>query len=262
MKQRISCNITTIIIEKECDFIMTGLGTIVNTAAILVGGTAGTLIKNGLGQKYKNIVMQTIGLSVFIIGISGALQGIYAVNKAGNLDRQYITLMIASLVIGGIVGELVRIEDRLDSIGKWFQGRFSKGNGSFSEGFVTASLVYCVGAMAIVGSLEDGLSGNTATLFAKSILDGVTAMIFASSLGIGVAFSALPVLVYQGSITLLAGVLKPWMTDIVISQTSLVGGVLILGIGLNLLEITKIKVGNMLPAVFIPILYQAILSLF
>lgn len=241
---------------------MTGLGTIVNTAAILVGGIAGTLIKNGLSKKYKDIVMQAIGLSVFIIGVSGALQGIFAVNDAGHLDREYIMIMIASLVVGGIAGELVRIEDRLDSLGKWFQGRFSKGNGSFSEGFVTASLVYCVGAMAIVGSLEDGLSGNTATLFAKSILDGVTAMIFASTLGIGVAFSALPVLLYQGTITLLAGVLKPWLTDVVISQTSVVGGVLILAIGLNLLEVTKIKVGNLLPAVFVPILYQAVQSLF
>ena len=241
---------------------MTGLGTIVNTAAILVGGIAGTLIKNGLSKKYKDIVMQAIGLSVFIIGVSGALQGIFAVNDAGHLDREYIMIMIASLVVGGIAGELVRIEDRLDSLGKWFQGRFSKGNGSFSEGFVTASLVYCVGAMAIVGSLEDGLSGNTATLFAKSILDGVTAMIFASTLGIGVAFSALPVLLYQGTITLLAGVLKPWLTDVVISQTSVVGEVLILAIGLNLLGVTKIKVSNLLPAVFVPILCQAVQGLF
>ncbi len=241
---------------------MTGLGTIVNTAAIITGGIAGTLIKNGLGKKYKDIIMQAISLSVIIVGVSGALQGIFEVAQTGKLNRQYITIMIASLVIGGIVGELAGIEGKLEHLGKWFQSRFSKGNGSFSEGFVTASLVFCIGAMAIVGSLEDGLSGDTAILFAKSILDGVAALIFASTLGIGVAFSALPVLLYQGSITLLAGVLKPWLTDMVISQTSVAGGVLILAIGLNLLGITKIKVGNMLPAVFVPILYQAILSLF
>jgi hypothetical protein len=238
------------------------MGTLVNTAAIIVGGVLGTLIKNGLGKKYKDIIMQAIGLSVMIVGISGALQGIYQVTETGQLNRQYITIMIIGLVIGSIAGELVRIEDRLDSLGKWFQSRFSKGSGSFSEGFVTASLVFCVGAMAIVGSLEDGLSGDTATLFAKSILDGVASLIFASSLGIGVAFSAIPVLVYQGSITLLAGVIKPWLTDVVISQTSVIGGVLILAIGLNLLGITKVKVGNMLPAVLIPIIYQAILSFF
>lgn len=241
---------------------MIGMGTIVNTAAIIVGGIAGTLIKNGLGKKYKDIVMQAIGLSVIIVGISGALQGIYSVVETGKLDRLYITMMIASLVVGGIAGELAGVEDKLEHLGKWFQSRFSKGNGSFSEGFVTASLVFCVGAMAIVGSLEDGLSGDTATLFAKSILDGVAAMIFASTLGFGVAFSALPVLLYQGSITLLAGVLKPWLTDVVISQTSVAGGVLILAIGFNLLGITKIKIGNMLPAVFIPLVVQAVISLF
>lgn len=241
---------------------MVGMGTIVNTAAIIVGGVLGTLIKNGLGKKYKDIIMQAIGLSVVIVGVSGALQGIYQVTETGHLDRQYITIMIVSLVIGSIAGELVRIEDRLDSLGKWFQSRFSKENSSFSEGFVTASLVFCVGAMAIVGSLEDGLSGDTATLFAKSVLDGVTSLIFASTLGIGVAFSAIPVLVYQGSITLLAGFIKPWLTDVVVSQTSVIGGVLILAIGLNLMGITKIKIGNMLPAIFIPILFQVVLSLF
>lgn len=241
---------------------MIGIGTLVNAAAIILGGVLGTLIKNGLNKKYKDIIMHAIGLSVMIVGISGALQGIYQVTETGNLNRQYITIMIVSLVIGSIAGELVRIEDRLDSLGKWFQARFSKGNGSFSEGFVTASLVFCVGAMAIVGSLEDGLSRDTATLFAKSVLDGVASLIFASTLGIGVAFSAIPILVYQGSITLLAGVIKPWLTDIVVSQTSVTGGVLILAIGLNLMGITKIKVGNMLPAVFIPILLQVILSLF
>lgn len=241
---------------------MIGLGTIVNTAAVIVGGIAGTLVKSGLGKKYKDIVMQAIGLSVIIIGISGALQGIYQVTQAGQLDRQYITIMIISLVVGGIVGELTGIEDKLDRLGNWFQNRFSKGNGSFSDGFVTASLVFCVGAMAIVGSLEDGLSGDTATLFAKSVLDGVAALVFASTLGIGVAFAALPVLLYQGSITLLAGVLKPWLTSVVVSQISVTGGVLIMAIGLNLLGIIKVKVGNLLPAVFVPIIYQIIRGLF
>jgi len=240
---------------------MIGMGTIVNTVAIIVGGVVGTLIKNGLPKKYKDIVMQAIGLSVMMVGISGALQGIFQVMDSKKLDRQYIMIMIFSLVIGGIIGEFSGIEKKLDRLGNWFQTHFAKGNGHFAEGFVTASLVYCVGAMAIVGSLEDGLSGDTATLFAKSILDGVTALIFASTLGIGVAFSALPVLLYQGSITLAAGVLKPWLTDTIISQISVTGGVLILAIGLNILEIKKIKVGNLLPAVFIPIIYQLILNL-
>lgn len=237
---------------------MIGLGTVVNAAAIIAGGIAGTFIKNGLSQRFKSIVMQAIGLSVLIIGISGALQGLYKVVKVDRLDRLYIMTMILSLVIGSIAGELLDIEARLDRLGKWFQCIVAKGEGTFAEGFVTSSLIYCVGAMAIVGSLEDGLTGNTSTLFAKAMLDGVSAVVFAATLGIGVAFSSLPVFIYQGSITLLAVFIKPWLTDTVISQMSLVGSVLILGIGLNLLDIRKIKVGNMLPAIFIPLIYYLI----
>ncbi len=241
---------------------MVGLGTLVNVGTVIAGSAAGFLIKKGLPEKYKNIIMQAIGLSVLIIGVSGALQCIYTILNGAKLDRQYIMLMIFSLVIGGVIGELASIEKRLDNLGMWFQNKFSKNSGNFAEGFVTASLVYCVGAMAIVGSLEDGLTGNTKTLFAKAVLDGVTAVVFTSTMGLGVMFSALPVLVYQGSITLLAGVVKPWLTDPIITQMSLVGSVLIFAIGLNLLGIIKIKVGNLLPAIFIPIIYYFIQALF
>ncbi|HEX2927501.1 MAG TPA: DUF554 domain-containing protein [Ruminiclostridium sp.] len=241
---------------------MIGLGTLVNAGAVIAGASVGFLIKKGLPEKYKNIIMQAIGLSVLFIGISGALQCIFTIINGVKLDRQYIMLMIFSLVIGGIIGELAGIEKRLDNLGLWFQNKFSKSSGNFAEGFVTATLVYCVGAMAIVGALEDGLAGNTKTLFAKSILDGVTAIVFTSTMGLGVMFSALPVLVYQGSITLLAGVVKPWLTDPIITQMSLVGSILIFSIGLNLLGIVKIKVGNLLPAIFIPLIYYLILALF
>ena len=241
---------------------MIGLGTIVNSAAIVVGGIAGTFIKSGLPQRFKNIVMQAIGLSVMMIGISGTLQGLYKVVGGGKLDRQYIMTMIFSLVIGGVLGELLNIEDRLEKMGLWIQEKFAKGSGNFAEGFVTASLVYCVGAMAIVGSLEDGLTGNTATLFAKSILDGVSAVVFAATMGIGVAFSSISILIYQGSITLLAEFIKPWLIDSVISQMSLVGSILIMAIGIKMLEIKNIKVGNMLPAIFIPLIYYMIAGFF
>ena len=239
-----------------------GLGTIVNTAAIVVGGVSGTAIKSGLPQRYKNIIMQAIGLSVLIIGVSGALQGMYKITKEGTISREYITVMIFSLVIGGLIGEFINIEDKLDKMGLWFQKKFIKGESNFAQGFVTASLIYCVGAMAIVGSLEDGLMGNTNTLFAKSILDGVSAIVFAATMGIGVSFSAIPVFVYQGSITLLAGFVKPWLTADVISQMSLVGSLLIMGIGLTMLEIKKIKVGNMLPAIFLPFVFYIFQKLF
>lgn len=241
---------------------MIGLGTVVNAAAVVVGGTAGSFIKNGLPQRFKNIIMQAVGLAVVLIGISGALQGIYRVIDGGKLDRQYIMIMIFSLVIGGIFGELINIEDKLEKMGLWFQSKFAKKSGNFADGFVTASLVYCVGAMAIVGSIEDGLTGSATTLFAKSILDGVTSVVFAATMGIGVAFSSISVFVYQGSITLLAGFIKPWLTDTVISQVSLVGSILIMAIGTNMLEFKRIKVGNLLPAVLIPFIYYIITALF
>lgn len=241
---------------------MIGLGTVVNAGAVIVGGLAGTVIKKGLPERYKNIVMQAIGLSVLFIGISGALQGIYKVLGNGSLDRQFIMTMIFSLVIGGVIGELINIESKLERLGSWFQSRFSKNGGNFAEGFVTASLVYCVGAMAIVGSLEDGLTGNPKTLFAKSILDGVSSVVFGATMGYGVPFSAIPILIYQGAITLLAGFVKPWLTDAVTAQMSLIGSILIFGIGINLLEIKKIKVGNLLPAIFLPVVYFLVTSLF
>ncbi len=235
---------------------MVGLGTLVNAIAIIVGGTLGWIAKKGIPDRFKSTVMQAIGLSVIVVGLSGALQGILRYIGEPRLDRIYLTGMILSLVIGGLVGEALDIEKRLNQLGTWFQRRFAKGENTFAEGFVTASLVYCVGAMAIVGALEDGLTGNTQILFAKSILDGVSAIVFAATLGMGVTFSFIPVLLYQGLITLLAGVLKPWLTEDVISQMSLVGSVLIMGIGINILEIRTIKVGNLLPALFMPLLYH------
>lgn len=240
---------------------MIGMGTIVNCMAIVAGGSAGTLIKTGLPQRLKDTVMQAIGLAVLVIGLSGTLQGLYRVS-GDSLDRQYIMIMIFSLVIGGITGEICNIEGGLEKAGDWFQKKFAKGDSTFAEGFVTSSLIYCVGAMAIIGSLEDGLSGNPGTLYAKAVLDGVSAIIFAATMGIGVAFSFIPVLLYQGSITLLADLIRPYLTDIVISQVSLTGSVLIMGIGFNLLGIAKIKVGNLLPAIFIPFIYFLIQRLF
>ncbi|PKL19140.1 MAG: DUF554 domain-containing protein [Spirochaetae bacterium HGW-Spirochaetae-5] len=237
---------------------MTGLGTVVNAAAIIAGGVAGALLRSGLPERFRDTIMQALGLSIVMIGLSGALQGIYVITASGKLSREYIMLMIFSLVGGAIIGELLNIEDKLEKLGIWIQKKYLKNSGNFAEGFVTASLVFCVGAMAIVGSLEDGLAGDTGTLFAKAVLDGVISVIFAATLGIGVAFSAIPVFLYQGLITLTAGFIKPWLTESVISQTSLVGSILIIAIGINVLELKRIKVGNLLPAVFIPFVYYLI----
>jgi uncharacterized membrane protein YqgA involved in biofilm formation len=241
---------------------MIGLGTIVNAAAVIVGSILGLVLKFGIPERFKSSIMQAISLSVIFIGTSGVLQGIFKVLNSGRIDRQYIMLMIFSLVIGGLVGEILKIEDFLDRLGERIKKVVSKviksENSTFTEGFVTASLVFCVGAMAIVGSLEDGLNRNFSILFAKSILDGVTSVIFSATLGIGVMFSSVVVLLYQGSITLLAGLLKPLLTDTVVLQMSMVGSVLIFAIGLNMLGVSKIKVGNLLPAIFVPAVWYVV----
>jgi len=163
--------------------------------------------------------------------------------------------MIFSIVLGGIIGEAMDIEGKLASLGKWIESKMGQGEGLVAKGFVMTSLIYCVGAMAIVGALESGLTGNHETLYAKSLLDGVSSVIFASTLGVGVLLSAFTVFVYQGLITLAAGSLAMMLTDAVVLEMSAIGGLLIVGISMNILEIKKVPVGNLLPAVFIPVFY-------
>ncbi|MDD3839395.1 MAG: DUF554 domain-containing protein [Clostridia bacterium] len=225
-------------------------GTIVNVIAIICGSILGTFLKGGLPEKYKNIVIQAVSLSVVIIGITMAIKS------------QNILIVIISLIIGGIIGELLKIEDRLQGIGEKIQSKFSgKGDGRFVQGFITATLIYCVGAMAIMGALQSGLEARHDILYAKSMLDGITAIIFSSTMGIGVAFSAGPVLLYEGAIVLASSGLKAYMSDVVILEMAAVGGILIVGIGITMLDIKKINVGNMLPAIFIPLIYSIVKSL-
>ncbi|MCA1795878.1 MAG: DUF554 domain-containing protein [Desulfotignum sp.] len=226
------------------------LGTIVNCLAIIAGSLVGLLFRNGIPECYNQTVMQAIGLAVLLVGLTTAMVS------------DDLLVIIISLAIGALVGEWIGIEDRLDRLGKFLEKKFSRGSSGFAQGFVTASLIYCVGSMAIVGALESGLSGNHATLFAKSCLDGIVSIILSSSLGMGVLFSAVPVLLYQGSITLLASVLKPLLVPEVIAQMSGVGGLLILGIGMNMLREKKIRVGNMLPAIFIPLVWFVIQKMY
>ncbi|MEG2349340.1 MAG: DUF554 domain-containing protein [Hungatella sp.] len=243
---------------------MIGLGTIVNIAAIGIGATVGLLIKGGLSKRFQDTVTTAIGLSTMFIGISGALQGLLVIRGA-EIATQNTMLMIASLILGALLGEWIDIELRLEQFGIWCKSKIPVSgdqNTTFVEGFVTSSLLFCVGAMAIVGSLEDGLNQNYSILFAKSVMDGVMAIIFTASLGIGVYFSAFSVLVYQGSITLLAGIVRPYLSDLVIGQMSCVGSVLIFALGINLIFGQKIKIGNLLPAMFVPLFYSLIRLLF
>lgn len=234
---------------------MIGLGTIVNTLAIIVGGIIGLIIKDGLKSRFQKTLMNALGLATIFIGAAGAMSGMLKVNGQ-QLETQGTMLLIFSLVIGGLIGEFLNIEDKLEKLGEWLKKKVkAKGNDPFVEGFVTASLVVCVGAMAIVGALQDGLLADPSTLYAKAILDFTIIMVFAATLGIGAVFSALPVGVYQGTITIFATFLKPLLTNTVITNLSFIGSVLILAVGVNLCFDKKIKVGNLLPAMLIPFFF-------
>lgn len=258
------------------------LGTIVNAVAIIAGGGIGVLLKKGLPKKMADTLMIGLGLCTLYIGISGCLEG------------ENTLVLIVSMVVGTIIGEAVDLDDKINKLGNFLEKKFcgktiskkatmavetiegydaetdrkvteSKAGTeqktglparkvSLAEGFVTSSLLFCVGAMAIVGSLQSGLTGNHETLFAKSMLDFVAAIIFASTLGVGVMLSASLLFLYQGSITLLAQFIEPYLTDPVIAEMNCVGNVIIIGLAMNMLGISKFKVMNFVPAIFLPIL--------
>ena len=236
-------------------------GTIVNAAAILAGSLMGMLLtwlanrfssllpvgSAALGERLKTIIMQGVALCVMYLGISGCLEG----NNS--------LVAILSMVIGALIGELLDLDRRMQTLGLWVQKRTERlvadgGQASISKGFVTASLLFCVGAMAIVGALQDGLTGDHSTLFAKSLLDGISSIVFGASLGLGVAFSAVAILLYQGAIALAASFLQPYLGDAVIAEMTCVGSLLIVALSLNMLGLTKIKVMNLVPAIFLPVL--------
>jgi uncharacterized membrane protein YqgA involved in biofilm formation len=225
------------------------IGTLVNTLAIVAGSLLGVSLRRGISDAYKETVIAAIGLAVLLIGLKSALQ------------TNDLLLVIISLALGAVIGEMLNIERHLEALGRWIGSQLGGSGAGVAQGFVTASLVFCIGAMAIVGALESGLTGNHQTLFAKSILDGVTSIIFASTLGIGVIFSSISVLIYQGAITLAATYLKPFLTAGVVAQMSAVGGLLIVAIGLNILDIKKLRIGNMLPGLFIPLIYHMVRTL-
>lgn len=231
-------------------------GTIINTATVLLGSAVGLLLKamagkkssasGTLGARLQDTIMKGVALCVLYIGISGALEG------------ENTLVAILSMAIGAIIGESLDLDRRMLRLGDWVQEktkRFIKGDSPVAEGFVTASLLFCVGAMAIVGALENGLTGNYDTLKAKAVLDGISSIVFASSLGIGVMLSAIAIFLYQGAISLMAGFLSPLIGDpAIIAEMTCVGSLLIAALALNMLGVTKIKVMNLVPACLMPIL--------
>lgn len=224
------------------------LGTLVNTAAIICGAALGLLFRRGIPERVSCTIMQGIGLAVLLVGLSMALQ------------TKEILVVILSLVLGGLTGELLNIEGGLARLGKWLESKVGGKTGDVGKAFVTTSLIYCVGAMAIMGSIEDGLNGNPQILFTKAALDGISAVVFASTMGLGVAFSAVPVFAYQGSITLLASLIKGVLSPAAVVEMTATGGLLIVGIALNILGIKEIKVGNLLPSIFYAIPLTSLIS--
>ncbi len=239
---------------------MIGLGTIVNAAAVIVGGGIGLILKKGIKDSLQDSLLKVLGVATLFIGIGGTLSQMLII-KDGHLETTGIMLMIFSLLIGTFFGEIINIEAKLEHLGELARKMLHADEKSnFVDAFVTVTLVICVGAMAILGSIQDGLSGDYNLLFTKAILDGVICMVFASTMGVGVLLSALPLFIYQGAITLCASFIAPYLTTAMISDICYIGNILITLIGINLMfdKIIHIRVGNMLLALIVPIIYHLI----
>lgn len=218
------------------------LGSIANAVGIIIGGLAGSILKKGLSERFGNLILAGLGLFTFALGVRFSL------------DAKHLLVVIFSLVIGALIGESIDIEKRMENLGNNIQDKLKGFKGNFAQGFVTASVLYCVGSMAIMGSLQSGLSNKHDILFAKSVMDMIISVVFASTMGIGVAAAAVPVFIYQGTLTLLASFIAPYVGTAVVTEMTATGGILLMAIGINILEIKKIKVGNLIPAIFIPII--------
>jgi len=219
------------------------LGVIVNTCTVIIGSIAGLFAKNNIPEKISDSIMKAIGLCTIYIGISGALEGTNTL------------ILIISVVIGSLIGEIINIDKAINKVASRVEKKFSKGNNtSVAQGFLTASLLFCIGSMTFVGSLQAGLNGNNDMLLTKSVLDLISSTVLSATLGIGVLCSSVFVLFFQGGLVLLSGVIAPLFSSYVISEITCVGSVLVIGLGFNILGITKLKCANFLPAIFIPII--------
>jgi uncharacterized membrane protein YqgA involved in biofilm formation len=224
------------------------LGSVFNVVCIVVGGTVGLVLGGRLPDRMRAIVFTGLGLCTLIIGMQMGLK------------TQNPLVLVFSILLGSVTGELLKLEDRLTALGDWMKKRMRSGNERFTEGFVSSSVLFCIGAMAILGSFDEGLRGDHTILFTKSILDGFASVAFAASYGVGVIFSAIPVFIYQASLTVFATVLQPILTETMMTELVATGGALIIGISINLMELRRIPLTNMLPAlVFAPILARILM---
>lgn len=244
---------------------MAGLGTVVNALAIVAGGICGLVSRKFLKERYQETITKAIGFATMVMALASTLSQMLVVKitegpggLSGSLDTQGAMMMIISLALGALFGELLNLDRRFERFGAWLRDKTgNQGDGQFIDAFVTASLTVCVGAMAIIGSIQDGLNGEHGTLFAKAVLDLIIIAMMTASLGKGCIFSAIPVAVLQGTITLLARQAAPIMTDAALSNITLVGNVLIFCVGVNLVWPKTIRVANVLPAIVIAVLFAA-----
>lgn len=242
---------------------MTGIGTIVNTAAILAGGGLGLLLKKGVPERFQKIIFTATGTGTFLLGVLGVVTASVTAARDGTLSSSYGLGLILALVIGGVLGELIGIDRGFDRMGGWLRRRFAGATGDVGGGFASTTILFCSGAMAILGAIQDGAQGAPELLYTKALLDGVSALVFATVYGYGVLFSAASVLVYQGAVTLAAGWLQPLIRDpAVITQMGMVGSAVLMLIAFSLWDIKKFNVANLIPAAFMPILFSAVIALF
>ncbi|MDR0302815.1 MAG: DUF554 domain-containing protein [Treponema sp.] len=231
------------------------LGPIVNAAAVVIFALAGTFLVKGIPERVEEIIKKAIGLSIIFIGIKGAF------------DNERILLLIMSMVFGAIIGELIDIDKWMNKLGKWAERKLIKNNQAetkhnFAKGFVSATILFCTGSMAIIGSMQSGLQGNHQILFTKSVMDGSMSILFGAAFGIGAAFSAIPLLIYQGGIALASTFIRDLLNPEIIREMSAVGSLIISAIGFNFLSVKEIKVANLIPAMFIPWVYLTIAQYF
>lgn len=237
------------------------MGTLINAALILLGGTIGLVFKKAVSKEMECSIQKATGVSVLVVGICGVLSAMLKSNADGSISSSGELVLVVSLALGTFLGELLKLEDRLNRGCERIESKFKMSG--FSAGFITSTMIYCIGAMAIVGSINDGLLGDSSTLVTKGIIDGITSVVLAASLGYGVLFSALPILVYQGGMTLLAGLLENVLVGQLLTNICMVGYALVMCIGINFLYNgeKKIKTVNMLPALLVPVLYEVLLRL-
>ena len=235
---------------------MIGLGTLINTGAIIAGGIIGMVFGKALPERFQKILISACGLATIFIAIGGCLEKMFTVED-GKISSGGTMMMLISLALGSVIGEFFKIEERLENFGSWLKRKTkSESDNGFVNAFVTASLTVCVGAMAIVGSIQDGIFGDYSTLSAKAILDFIIIVIMASSMGKGAIFSAIPVFILQGGVTVLAHLLEPLMTDAALVNISYVGSMLIFCVGINLIWEKKFSVANMLPSIIIAVIWS------